>query len=229
MLEERTTINVLLCKAGERAEMVEIKDSLESFQEVVGGMIEEYMPFEDDVALVCNDEGKMLGYEIQETLSSIEYNTLWFNLNNISNINSVKSISNGSVDPHENNHDVYLNGSAKKFTPTKNKVAFVSTSRRYDVEMRKQYFYDSDVTEYETDIPMMFIQDDGTESGETNYSTFEEDILKDNSIAASVTLSNTYLNKIRADYLTLIDIFIAHKDDISSQSIADYIGDPAQL
>ena len=63
MSEERTTINVLLCKAGERAEMVEIKDSLESFQEVVGGMIEEHMPFEDDVALVCNDEGKMWNAE----------------------------------------------------------------------------------------------------------------------------------------------------------------------
>ena len=68
MLEERTTINVLLCKAGERAEMVEIKDSLESFQEVVGGMIEEYMPFEDDVALVCNDEGKMLGLPLNRAI-----------------------------------------------------------------------------------------------------------------------------------------------------------------
>ena len=68
MSEERTTINVLLCKAGERAELVEIKDSLESFQEVVGGMIEEYMPFEDDVALVCNDEGKMLGLPLNRAI-----------------------------------------------------------------------------------------------------------------------------------------------------------------
>ena len=68
MSEERTTINVLLCKAGERAELVEIRDSLESFQEVVGGMIEEYMPFEDDVALVCNDEGKMLGLPLNRAI-----------------------------------------------------------------------------------------------------------------------------------------------------------------
>ena len=68
MSEERTTINVLLCKAGERAELVEIKDSLESFQKMVGGLIEEYMPFEDDVALVCNDEGKMLGLPLNRAI-----------------------------------------------------------------------------------------------------------------------------------------------------------------
>ena len=56
---ERTTINVLLVKAGECAKMIEMEDSLEAMQKLVGGMIEEYMPFEDDVALICNDEGKM--------------------------------------------------------------------------------------------------------------------------------------------------------------------------
>ena len=65
---KRTTINVLLCKAGERAKMVEIQDSLESFQEIVGGMIEEYMPFEDDAALVCNEEGKMRGLPLNRAI-----------------------------------------------------------------------------------------------------------------------------------------------------------------
>ena len=30
-------------------------------QELVDGYIEEYMPFEDDAAIVCNEEGKMMG------------------------------------------------------------------------------------------------------------------------------------------------------------------------
>ena len=30
-------------------------------QEVVGGDIEEYMPFEDEVAIICNEEGKVQG------------------------------------------------------------------------------------------------------------------------------------------------------------------------
>lgn len=41
--------------------MIEIDDTLEAMQEVVGGDIEEYMPFEDKVAIICNEEGKVNG------------------------------------------------------------------------------------------------------------------------------------------------------------------------
>ena len=68
MSEERTTINVLLCEAGKRARVVEMEDSLEAMQKLVGGLIEEYMPFEDDVALICNDEGKMLGLPMNRAI-----------------------------------------------------------------------------------------------------------------------------------------------------------------
>lgn len=55
------TMKVLLVSPGEKAKMIEMNDSLESMQNAVGGMIEEYMPFEDDVAIVCNEEGKLMG------------------------------------------------------------------------------------------------------------------------------------------------------------------------
>ena len=61
-------ISVLLCRVGECAKIVEIEDSLESFQQIVEGMIEEYMPFDDDVAIVCNDEGKMLGLPLNRAI-----------------------------------------------------------------------------------------------------------------------------------------------------------------
>ena len=177
------------------------------------------------------NSGKLLGYKVRETFTKwgIEktYNTLWFNLNDIKNINSVKAVSNGSVDPHENNHDIYLNGSDTPFEPVRNKVAVVPTSRRYDVEIRKQFFYgyvDDKLVEYETNIPMMFIQDNGDKAGETNYSTFEEDILSKNKIAAKVLLADKYLTKIREDYATLIDIFIQYKDSMTSSYIESYIG-----
>ena len=54
-------ISVLLVNPGEAPKMVEIDDTLEAMQNIVGGMIEQYMPFEDDVAIICNDEGKMRG------------------------------------------------------------------------------------------------------------------------------------------------------------------------
>ena len=45
-----------------------IDDSLEAMQEVVGGDIEEYMPFDDDVAIICNEEGKMRGLPLNRAV-----------------------------------------------------------------------------------------------------------------------------------------------------------------
>ena len=63
---ETEMLRVILCKPGETAEVVEIDDDLESMQELVGGLIQEYMPFHsetdpryDDVAIICNEEGKL--------------------------------------------------------------------------------------------------------------------------------------------------------------------------
>jgi len=54
-------LRVIHVEPGKRASVIEIEDKLEAMQKLVGGMIEEYMPWEDDVAVICNDEGKMLG------------------------------------------------------------------------------------------------------------------------------------------------------------------------
>ena len=58
MQKNEEMIRVILCKPNERAQVVEIGESLEAMQTAVGGWIEEYMPFEDEVAIVCNEEGK---------------------------------------------------------------------------------------------------------------------------------------------------------------------------
>lgn len=65
-------LRVILCKPGETAETVEIEDDLESMQGLVGGRIQEYMPFHsktdpryDDVAIICNEEGKLKYREYQ--------------------------------------------------------------------------------------------------------------------------------------------------------------------
>lgn len=55
------TINVIYVEPGKEARTIEMKDELSEMQNLVGGLIEEYMPFEDDVAIICNDEGKMRG------------------------------------------------------------------------------------------------------------------------------------------------------------------------
>lgn len=54
-------ISVLLVEPNKYPKMIEIDDTLEAMQGVVGGDIEEYMPFEDEVAIICNEEGKVNG------------------------------------------------------------------------------------------------------------------------------------------------------------------------
>ena len=61
-------ISVLLVQPGKYPEIVEIDDTLESMQKTVGGDIEEYMPFEDDVAIICNEEGKIRGLPLNRAV-----------------------------------------------------------------------------------------------------------------------------------------------------------------
>lgn len=61
-------INVLLVEPDKYPKRIEIDDTLEAMQELVGGDIEEYMPYEDDVAIVCNEEGKMNGLSLNRAI-----------------------------------------------------------------------------------------------------------------------------------------------------------------
>lgn len=46
----------------------EIDPGLKSLQQEVGGWIQAVYPFEDDVALICNEEGKINGLELNRAL-----------------------------------------------------------------------------------------------------------------------------------------------------------------
>ena len=70
--DKAETISVLLIQPGKYPKTVAIKDSLEAMQALVGGDIEEYMPFEDEVAIICNEEGKMIGLPLNRAVYSEE-------------------------------------------------------------------------------------------------------------------------------------------------------------
>ncbi|MBD5160803.1 MAG: DUF3846 domain-containing protein [Oscillibacter sp.] len=53
-------MRILVVEPECRPELREIDGSLESMQEIVGGLIQPVYPFDDPVALVCNDEGKLM-------------------------------------------------------------------------------------------------------------------------------------------------------------------------
>lgn len=178
--------------------------------------------------LYSANEGRLLGYEVREELTIAgvtgTYNTLWFNLWDIQGINSVKvTDKTDSNKSGKSTVDVYLNGSSKILSPTYNTKPIIGkTSRKYDIEYRTRYYYTYDAENdmyvaNAVQVPMMFIQEGD------NYNSFSADMLSDNGITASVSLSSNHLNKILDDYDTLIDVFITNKDAMSSEAIIAYL------
>ena len=61
-------MRILLVEPGKKPVLKEIDGSLKSMQKIVGGTIQVLYPFEEPVALVCNDEGKLLGLPLNRAL-----------------------------------------------------------------------------------------------------------------------------------------------------------------
>ena len=57
----QNTITVLIVEPGKSPRVEEIPNTLESLQQIVGGYIQALYPFDDSVALIANEEGKLLG------------------------------------------------------------------------------------------------------------------------------------------------------------------------
>lgn len=61
-------MRVVVVRPGEKPEPQDIGSDLSSMQELVGGTIQVIYPFQEPVALVCNDEGKLLGLPLNRAL-----------------------------------------------------------------------------------------------------------------------------------------------------------------
>ena len=191
------------------------------YASVVGNKASGIIGFTSTINELYNPStGMMLGYEIRETVSSITYNTLWFNLSDQIGITSVKKLdqANGS-----NPDSIYVNGSATMFTSkTVGGFTLKNPSRRYDIEFRKQYVYyldGSTLTKVEIEVPMLFVQAE-------QYDSLVTDVRANNSNLSTfnINVSAATKTKIEADYSTMIDIFIANKENIKVEDILSYIG-----
>ena len=61
-------MKVLMIEPGKKPRKAEIDGSLQGMQQVVGGYIQAIYPFEDPVALICNEEGKILDLPFNRAL-----------------------------------------------------------------------------------------------------------------------------------------------------------------
>ena len=62
-------MTILKIEPGRKPVTEEINGDLKSMQEIVGGYIQAIYPFEEPVALLCNEEAKLLGLPYNRTLS----------------------------------------------------------------------------------------------------------------------------------------------------------------
>ena len=61
-------MNVLMVEPGKAPYETQIGDDLQSMQAVVGGYIQAVYPYEEPVALICNEDGKLDGLPLNRAL-----------------------------------------------------------------------------------------------------------------------------------------------------------------
>ncbi len=170
----------------------------------------------DDMKIEAYEEvyrsatGEFLGGEVAETVKNIKYDTLWFNLYDVSGFRNVK------IDTKQNemNADtIYVNDQSTVFQPKKvGGLSLQAFSRRYDIEMKEVWYVVSSVDEKgktvysveKTLIPMLFVQKD-------RVATFPSDVVEQNAYLSGVALPD--LSKVtepftlhKAAYLKLKEL-----------------------
>ena len=68
MEQNENTLSVLKIAPGQHPQQVEIDNDLKALQQAVGGSIDAVYPFADPVAIICNDEGKLMGLLLNRAL-----------------------------------------------------------------------------------------------------------------------------------------------------------------
>lgn len=61
-------MKVLVIAPGKEPVVKEIGNTLKDMQRMVGGYIQAYYPWMDEVAIICNDEGKIMGLPLNRSI-----------------------------------------------------------------------------------------------------------------------------------------------------------------
>ena len=70
--KEKKSMDVLIVEPEKSPRMASIAGDLNSLQQVVGGYIEAVYPYDDPVAIVCHEEGKLIGLPLNRKLEDYD-------------------------------------------------------------------------------------------------------------------------------------------------------------
>lgn len=65
-------MNALIIEPEKTPRIADIENDLKTLQSIVGGYIEIVYPFDDTVALVCHEEGKLIGLPLNRSLEDYD-------------------------------------------------------------------------------------------------------------------------------------------------------------
>ncbi len=65
-------MKILIVEPNRHPRRADIPHTLETLQGIVGGHIQAIYPFDDPVALVCDDEGKLKGYDLNRYIPNVD-------------------------------------------------------------------------------------------------------------------------------------------------------------
>lgn len=71
-MDEENLIKVLLVEPFDKPKMITVENNYQAISEIICGEVDEYMPFEDNVALLCNANGKRLSLSASHTVTDTE-------------------------------------------------------------------------------------------------------------------------------------------------------------
>lgn len=174
-----------------------------------------------------NATGKFLAGEVAENVSNDDYDTLWFNLGDVTGITSIKVIheQNGLFNPDT----IYINGYAGHAIETKHVVALKKGGSRYfDIEMKEVWYVvkstDGGKVSYDTvktTIPMLFVQKE-------YYGTFGGDFYdknKDKNVTAPPSINAARYTAATARFTALVALYEELKAKVGFADIVAFIGE----
>jgi hypothetical protein len=192
---------------------------------VVGNKASDMIGFDGTICeLYSISKGKMIAYEVKEKAeilgSELTYNTLWFDLEDVSGITSIKYIPTNSINEKDK---IYINDLFDKWE-TKNygiSGGAKAASRRYDIEFRTQYFYYYDSVnkickKEKIQVPMLFVQ-------EEVFDDLTKDVKGKNGINISINIDSGDLTNLMDEYSSKTDLIEENKEKYSAEAIVEFI------
>lgn len=173
--------------------------------------------------------GNLVGTEVREELTiagrTATYNTLWYTLDDIHGIYNIKKLDEQNI---LNADTIYINNATESIHSKIVGGNIIKdakfSSRRFDIEFKKMYFYvydqaSEEYSQVSCEIPMLFVQEENFDTFIEDFSDVNSDFLTGN---ISLLVSSSDKQAVEFGYYTLLEDYEIIKEAVTFESITNY-------